>query len=268
MKRTEHMTYQAALYEVAALSTRGLRHDRLGAFVVEKASLVLGDAVVVLYLLDADGEQLVPWETAGIDLDGLAPVLRRQIPDAALTGDGGPFLSNPEASTSWISLLGFPAAIRTAILAPLRSQGQLYGLISAGFDADSPVGIMTLDELRIVLGILAGRAAEALDIDRDLQALREDQSVQGEQFEALSHLYEVSLGLARQQRELKPILVSVSAQLARLLKADGAGVWLWRPEKGCLELAYTLQGDDPSMTGRQLKPGEGLTGKAFSERRT
>ena len=84
--------------------------------------------------------------------------------------------------------------------------------------------------------------------------------------EEMSILHEASLELAQKQQDLNTVLETITRRAMDLLDSDGGGVWLWREQRQELELVITFQVGEVEFAGRRLKPGEGLTGRAFTQK--
>jgi signal transduction histidine kinase/DNA-binding response OmpR family regulator len=123
------------------------------------------------------------------------------------------------------------------------------------------------EELRLVEGIVR-QAAIAIQNAHLFEDVRRAHQEERRRSEELGVLYEVSLELAQEQRDLNTVLETITRRAMTLLDADGGGIWLWQEDDQALELVITFQVGDVDMTGRRLKPGEGLTGRAFVERKT
>jgi PAS domain S-box-containing protein len=111
-----------------------------------------------------------------------------------------------------------------------------------------------------LLSTIAAQVATALDNLRLLEAARQ-------RADELSSLHELSLTLVREQQDVEAVLKTIARGTTALLNSDGGGIWLWREQDRELELAITFRVDAPDSTGRRLKPGEGLAGRAFQEKR-
>jgi GAF domain-containing protein len=107
-----------------------------------------------------------------------------------------------------------------------------------------------------LLSTIAAQVANAVENVRLLQRTRR-------WAQDLSALHGLSLQLAQEQRDLSTLLGTITRRSMDLLDSDGGGIWLWQPEDEELELVVTRQVGDTDFAGRRLKPGEGLTGRAF-----
>ncbi len=134
--------------------------------------------------------------------------------------------------------------------------------------ADEVVGVMAIqsyerenvyDEQDLSLfSTIAAQVASALDSLRLIEETRR----RAAEFEIL---HQVSLELTQKQQDLGRVLETITERVMDQLESDGGGVWLWREEDQELELVLTYQVGDVDFTGRRLKSGEGLTGRAFAE---
>jgi len=114
---------------------------------------------------------------------------------------------------------------------------------------------------------LAGQAASAIENARLFASLQHAHQEQQRRSAELESLHETLLDLTQEQRDLNTVLEIISRRIMTLLDADGGGVWLWQEEDQELELVITFQVGGIDLAGRRLKPGEGLTGRAFVERK-
>jgi signal transduction histidine kinase len=92
-------------------------------------------------------------------------------------------------------------------------------------------------------------------------------AAQQQRAQEMSALQDISFELAQQQLDLDAVLEIIARRAMDLLNADGGGVWLWQEDDRELELVITYQVGETDMSGRRLKPGEGLSGLALSERK-
>lgn len=129
------------------------------------------------------------------------------------------------------------------------------------------VGILTLDqttpnaytqETASLASAVAAQAAVAIQNARLFQA-------QERRAGEMASLQQVSLELGQQQLDLNAVLDILTRRAMELLGSDGGGIWLWREEDQELELVITYQLGSQAMTGRRLKPGEGLAGRVYVE---
>ncbi len=117
------------------------------------------------------------------------------------------------------------------------------------------------EDERILVEQVADQLSLALENARLFQQTQE-------RAEEMSILRDISLELAEEQRDLNTVLEIITRRAMELLNADGGGIWLWREQTQALELVVARQMGNQEMTGRRLNPGEGLTGRAYSERKT
>ncbi len=84
--------------------------------------------------------------------------------------------------------------------------------------------------------------------------------------EEMSILHSLSLEMAQEQQDIDTLLQTITRRAMELLGTDGGGIWLWHKDAEELELVITYQVGDIDFTGRRLKSGEGLSGRAFARR--
>jgi GAF domain-containing protein len=151
------------------------------------------------------------------------------------------------------------AGIRSWLGVPMRFGNRLLGLI--GLDKRE-AGFYSPEDARVAqaFAIQAANAVENAHLLEDARQHAEEMRI----------LHQISLELAQEQQDMDVVLDTITRRTMELLDSDGGGVWLWRPEikpHGELELAITYQVGEIDFGGRRLAPGEGLTGRAFAEKK-
>jgi GAF domain-containing protein len=136
--------------------------------------------------------------------------------------------------------------------------------------ADKLVGVMAIQNYQqdhvyddhdlTLFSTIAAQVANALGGLRLLEETRR-------QAREMETLHEVSLELAEEQQDLETVLQTITRRAMALLDSDGGEIWLWREKEEELELALSLHMGEVPSGGRRLKPGDGLPGCAFAERR-
>ncbi|MEA3351536.1 MAG: GAF domain-containing protein [Chloroflexota bacterium] len=144
-----------------------------------------------------------------------------------------------------------------ALAVPMEIQQQALGLLEIIDDA--PNRQWSQDEQRLVEDV-ASQLSLALE-NAQLFASQQRRA------QEMSTLHDISVTLSQQQLDIDAVLEIISRRAMDLLNADGGGVWLWQEEDQELELVFSYQVGDINTTGRRLKPGEGLTGLAFTKRK-
>jgi GAF domain-containing protein/DNA-binding response OmpR family regulator/two-component sensor histidine kinase len=140
---------------------------------------------------------------------------------------------------------------------PLESKGKILGTLCTFSYTSQPEHRQNISLMQAA-GQQIGIAIENARLFQQTQERAEEMSI----------LRDVSLELAEEQRDLNSVLEIITRRAMELLDADGGGVWLWRDQTQDLELVISHQVAQTRMVGRRLKPGEGLTGRAISERKT
>ena len=152
--------------------------------------------------------------------------------------------------------MGASSEETAAMAVPIELQQQALGLLE--IIDDNPQRQWSQDEQQLVEEV-ANQLSLALE-NAQLFAAQQRRAHE------MSTLQDISFELAQQQLDLDAVLDIISQRAMELLNADGGGVWLWQEEDKELELVITYQVGEAEMTGRRLKPGEGLSGLALSER--
>ncbi|MBU1751390.1 MAG: GAF domain-containing protein [Chloroflexi bacterium] len=142
------------------------------------------------------------------------------------------------------------------IVTPLYHRGETLGTLTAINRADEP------DFTQRDIDLMEALANQAVAAIRNAQLFEE----RTRRTEELAALRELSLELVEAQHDRKAMLTLISSQAMTLLNADGGGVWLWDKSTQELVLEHTIQVGDIDLTGRRLKPGEGLVGRVLVEK--
>jgi PAS domain S-box-containing protein len=149
------------------------------------------------------------------------------------------------------------ASAKSWLGVPLLTAAQVVGVMAVqSYERENLYNRQDL----ALFSTIAAQVATALDNLRLLETARQ-------RADELGSLHELSLTLVQEQQDVETVLETIARRTTALLNNDGGGVWLWREQDRELELAVTFQVDAPDSTGRRLKPGEGLAGRAFEERR-
>ncbi|MBN1659874.1 MAG: GAF domain-containing protein [Anaerolineae bacterium] len=160
----------------------------------------------------------------------------------------GDVLNDPR----YLSLDNLPDT-RSELTVPIITRGRVIGTLDV--QSNQP---FAFDETELgVLQLLASQAGTAIE---NAQLFAETRRRADE----LGALHRVSLELAQEQRDLHTVLEALTRRTMDLLNSDGGGVWLWLDQESELELAITYQVGGVDFAGRRLKPGQGLTGRAFA----
>jgi GAF domain-containing protein len=145
---------------------------------------------------------------------------------------------------------------RAELAVPIEVKGRVIGTLDVQSDQPSAYD---RDDVAL-LQSLADQVGVVIENARLFEETRK-------RAEELAGLQQVSLELAQEQQDLETVLETIARRTMSLLSSDGGGVWLWREEDQELELVLDYQVGDTDFSGRRLKPGEGLTGRAFAERK-
>ncbi len=216
------------------------------------------------YVFDSTGTKLepvagyhVPHEQLEMYQQSHLPVEGHAFIEEALRNQQTVFTSDAANDPRYDEALAQLIPARSVLLTPMIVKGEVIGALWAVWWEEAHH--LTDEEQRLAEGMVR-QAAVAIDSAR----LFEEQRRRADE---LSALHEVSLELAQEQRDLDSLLETITRRTMALLASDGAGIWLWREDDQELELVITHQVGNIDFTGRRLKPGEGLTGRAFAERK-
>jgi diguanylate cyclase (GGDEF)-like protein len=142
---------------------------------------------------------------------------------------------------------------RSLICAPLVVDGEFMGLLNV-----ETTGERRLDHTdRSLVGILAGRVSTAVALGRDRQLL----AARGQLFRDIEVFStEVSSSLA-----IGPLAEVIVEAVGRVVGADTVALTLLERSDGRY-LVRAVRGGDQRMVGREVLPGEGLSGRAIRDR--
>jgi GAF domain-containing protein len=224
----------------------------------------LGADTTAAYVLDETGQWLQPVAGYRVPPAQLEMYQRVQLPveghpfiEEAIGKQQTVFASDTARDARYDEEIARFIPARSVLLTPMMVKDEAIGVLWAVWWEQAHE--LTDEEQGLAEGLVR-QAAIAIDSARLFGETRR----RAEEFAAL---HEVSLELAQEQRDLDTVLETITRQAMALLDSDGGGIWLWREEAQELELATTYRVDDRDFTGRRLKPGEDLTGRAFVERR-
>lgn len=155
------------------------------------------------------------------------------------------------------------AGLCTYLGAPLTNEDKMLGTLCL---FGRQLQHLTEADLGLIRAISA-QIAVAVENVRLFQSARHAHEEQRQRAEELSVLHEISLELVQGQHDLNAVLEIVARRTMELLSADGGGIWLWQEPDQELELVIAFQADNVGVTGRRLKPGAGLSGRAFMEKK-
>lgn len=227
------------------------------------AAQALGADTTAAYLLDSTGRILQPMAGYHVPPDKLEVYQQQQVPvdrypfiQAALQERRAMLTSHAALDPLYDEALWQLIPARSALLTPMIVKDEVIGVLWAVWWETAY--LMTEEDRNLIEGIVR-QAAIAIDSAR-LFGETERRA------EELSVLHETSLQLAQEQQDLDTVLETTTQRAMELLNSDGGGVWLWREDDQELELAITFQVGNVDFAGRRLKPGEGLTGRAFATR--
>jgi PAS domain S-box-containing protein len=132
-------------------------------------------------------------------------------------------------------------------------------------EESTPVGDREIvTETRKIPIRVGGKVSHVVTVMRDITERKRAEDAMRQQAETLEALHETALDLAA-QRSLPDLLRAIVVRAAALLKVNGGGLYLYRPDSDDLELvlAYNLKQD---FAGAVLRRGEGLSGKVLASR--
>lgn len=139
---------------------------------------------------------------------------------------------------------------------PLLTRGNLVGAIdlqSTQLNAFPPADIT-------ILQLIADQLANSID-NALLFVQLETRSNQMTELQTITSLMTL-------QNNVQSTLNVLAQRAKELVKADGAGVFIWREELQKLELVLALDIGIEGILGHTIEPNEGLTGLSFSEGET
>jgi rsbT co-antagonist protein RsbR len=146
---------------------------------------------------------------------------------------------------------------------PLAAKGKVLGTLCLFARQTHYATEADLDLMRAI----GAKIAVAVENTRLFESARRAHEEERQRAEELGALHEISLELAQEQGDLDAVLGIVARRAMELLDADGGGIWLWREGDQELELVIAFRVDNAEVAGRRLKPGAGLSGRAFVERK-
>ncbi len=259
---------------ISRYSFHALGISQLSEQVVALTAKLLSCPVVLFFAIDpgTDGaavSQLRPTvlsakAAVGANLRSLTPIAMQDLSRCGISEH--PVILQGEQLIECATNLHFLAGSQAALLAPVVVEEQaLYptpmALICA-LQLEAGGGFSSTSVL--LMGLLAARVRDALESVTVYQDLEKDYERLQQRYQAMSSMYEISLELARQQRELQPMLESVGNRILRLLDTTGGGIWLWREDEQRLELVVSLQSGYATKVGARAASGEGLVGQAYA----
>ncbi len=250
------------LAAITALSRSALRAGglaQLGEQIVALVTQLCSCPAALFYAADGDfktASRLLPRAAVGVPLVQLPPLGLINLERDGVREEPVVW-QTPEQ----MAALQLPTSPQGVLLAPVTFAGKVGGLICAlqlepgqAFSPAAPP----------LMGLLAARVGDTLESMTAYQELEQDYELLQRRYQAMSSMYEISLELARQQRELDPMLESLGPRIVRLLDATGGGIWLWREGEQQLELVLSLQSGYATKVGTRLASGEGLVGQAYA----
>lgn len=249
---------------ISRLSFNAPGYSQLGEQLVKLAAQLLSCPVVLFFASDPGSNvalvsHLRPRAAVGVALQNLAPIATRELLHCGIS-EQSVILQGAEFAECMADL-HLPVEPQVALLAPLKVDDQLVALICA---VQVEVGSKFSPTAVPLMGLLAARARDALESIVLYQDLEKDYEMLQQRYQAMSSMYEISLELARQQRDLQPMLEGLGSRILRLLDTTGGGIWLWREAEQRLELVVSLQSGYATKVGARAAPGEGLVGQAYA----
>ncbi len=134
---------------------------------------------------------------------------------------------------------------------PLLQKGKVLGALSV----DNKISRRPILEAELVsVALFASHTAAAIAALTNARLLAETQQ-QAEQLEALRR---TTLAMTS-ERDLEPLLKTITANAVALLKTKGGGIYKYHEERSVLELI--ADHNRPHFVGRTLHVGEGMAGK-------
>ncbi|MGD2206868.1 MAG: GAF domain-containing protein, partial [Anaerolineae bacterium] len=154
------------------------------------------------------------------------------------------------------------AELQFCVGAPIVHEDRALGALCL---LDTTPGQMIQADLDLLTAI-GRQIGGAVENARLYQRARRAHMEQLERSEELGVLYNIFLEFAQKQRDLDTVLEIITQWAMALLDADGGGIWFWQEEAGELELVIARGVGAGDWSGRRLKPGKGLAGRAFAEK--
>jgi signal transduction histidine kinase len=138
---------------------------------------------------------------------------------------------------------------------PLRTRGRIIGALSVYSRSRRRFG----EDAVLLLSTFADQASLALEKSRLLDDMRARER-------EVAALYDVASELATSLR-LDEILDLITRRTVEVVGGDAAGIYGWDAGRGGLVFRRGLHLDPALTANLVLRPGEGVAGRAFSERR-
>jgi len=269
-ERERHITELAIFNEIGQAVSGALELDQVLETVHQQVSRLFDTTNFFISLYDEEADER--FSPLHLEHGQRQPLVRRPA-GSGLTGHiirtRQPLLFHtPSENQAFHEAHGIEAIGERALSwmgVPLIAADRLVGVMAIqSYEQEHLYGEQDLS----LFSTIADQVATAIANARLFERIRRAHQEQQRRSEELDSLRQLSLQLAQEQRDLKATLQAISQRAMNLLDADGGGVWLWREEDGELELAVSYQVGGVEMAGRRLKPGEGLSGRAFNEKKT
>jgi GAF domain-containing protein/FixJ family two-component response regulator/two-component sensor histidine kinase len=251
------------LYQVTGRLAASLELDHVADVVTDEAVELLGADASIIFRLDEGRGELTPWRARNYDpallrdvvlkpgegLAGRAVVERRVVASRDLHEDAS--LEYGDALRRRVRAL--PA--RAGLAAPLVSRGRVYGVVAVNRFDPYDFGP---DEVRL-LSALADQAAIAVENARLYAETRARER-------ETARLYEITGQLAG-SLDFDRVVDLVVENARDLLGCDASGIYTHDETRGGLTFLRGLHLDPELTRALVLKPGEGVAGRAFEDRR-
>lgn len=245
----------AVLLDIGRILTGTLEADELYRTIYEQASRVLETTGFYISLYDEERDRATVVFYADRGEIGRPGTTYRGSESRAIR-EARPVLEELDAPERAIMLLGADSdeeVTRSVMAAPLLHEGHVLGVISAQSYRSSAY---TEDDQELLLAI-ADLAGVAVSNARTVQEL-ERQRRESEQLESIARALASSL-------ELTDVLERIVGATQHLVNADGAGVWLLRPDMRA-EVAMTA-GELALPAGTTIPVPEALYRAMANDRR-
>lgn len=257
VERTEQLQHIA---EIGRIATASLDKEKLLRNTVDIIQERFGFYYVSLLLLSEDSGRLVVEEARGeggrdlnrqghqLTLGQVSIVgwvaINRQARIALDVGEDPYFFNDPDLPDT-----------HSEVALPLVARGQLLGVL----DVHSRETNAFQEEDISALQVMADQVANGLD-NADLFEKINTQAGHLTELQAITNLM-------NQQATTPNALHVVTERALPLFRANGGGIFLYRPDQNFLELIVNLDAGD-TRTDEVLEPGVGLSGRAFAENNT
>ncbi len=256
LRHTPSLSY-AALQRLHTITTELLRRlelDPLLESILEGAVELLRGDHGHLYRYDPKLDQLVPWIPHGLpDKVGRINLERGEGAAGKVLDMGEPLVIDDYdtwkgRTPKWPRGLTGPV-----VIAPIRARDEIMGVVGVNRrPGEQPFAESAVE----LLELFANQAAVAISNAQAYEATRRSA-------DELSRLYEVSLAVAG-DLDLERVLETILDGVVDLLEVRSANVRIYDENSGLLvPLLPYKQSDEIAQI--ELKPGEGLSGKAFSD---